>query len=62
VNKAEEVILQGICESLERVMNAAQETAVPGIISQAVLFEINRKEPGKKAKNHLAPLNRGPRP
>jgi hypothetical protein len=59
VNKAEEVILQGICESLERVIDAAQETAVPGIISQAVLFEINRKEQGKKAKkpfdSHIEP-------
>ena len=50
VNGAEEVTLQGICESFERVANAAQETAVPSIVPQSALFEINRKEQGKKAR------------
>jgi hypothetical protein len=50
VNRAEEVTLQGICDSFERVANAAQETAVPSIAIQSALFEVNRKEQGKKAK------------
>jgi hypothetical protein len=59
VNKAEEVILQGIYKSLEQVIDTTQETAVPGIISQAMLFKINYKEQGKKAKkpfnSHIEP-------
>jgi hypothetical protein len=50
VDKAKEVTLQGVCESLDRVMHAAHETAVPSIVSQAVLFEVNRRERDKKPK------------
>jgi len=50
INAAEEVILQGIWESFERVFNAAQETAVSSVVGQVVLFEVNRKEQGAKPK------------
>jgi RecQ family ATP-dependent DNA helicase len=50
IDGATEVTLQGIWESFERVVNTAQETIVSGVIGQAALFEVNRKEQGVKPR------------
>jgi superfamily II DNA helicase RecQ/uncharacterized C2H2 Zn-finger protein len=50
IDATKEIVLQGIWESFERVFGAAQETVVSGIVGQAALFEVNRKEQGAKPK------------
>ena len=50
VDPVKERVLFGICSSFHRISEAAQKTTVRGVAMQATLFEINRKEVGKKAR------------